>query len=200
MASSGSLISRSNFSTSWSQTWSDSHSSKDQVRYVYMCCPVWYVVASATYAILGGSGIFQMYFSYWTGSAWSYEHHVECGATGGSITLRYGHNRNEGNLSGQPDWFNSNYPLWRIRYWPSRSNSRWSMTVYAGGWGLQNAGSYPIGQLIRSRGRSGASALIHSSGTTDDSSNAVNSIFNWTRRSGSPILGSDDSELVAYPY
>ena len=198
MATTGNLITKANFNGSWSQTWSDSHSNKDQRRYVYMCCPVWYITGSATYNLFG-AGVFQMYISYWKGSAWSEEFHVECGADGGNITLRYGHNRDEGNLSGQPGWFNSNFPLWRIRYWPSRANDRWSITIYAGGWGLSTT-NYPTGKLIKSRGRAGANALIHSDGTTNNEASVRANIFNWMNRRGSPILASDDSELVYYPY
>lgn len=196
MATAWNPITRANFNGSWSQTWSDSHSNKDQTRYVYMCCPVWYIVGSATYAILGGSGVFQIYLSYWTGSAWSGETHYEVSATGGNVTRRYGHNRDEGNLNGS---HHSHYPLWRVRYWPSRANNRWSITIYAGGWGVSTT-NYPTGDLIKSRGRAGAAALIHSDGTTNNEANVRANIFNWMNRRGSPILASDDSELVYYPY
>jgi len=196
MSTQYSRIQQANFSSAWSQTWSDSHSSKDQTRYVYMCCPAWYIVGTASYAAFGGSGIFQIYLSYWTGSAWSAESHYEVSATGGAVTRRYGHNRDEGNLNAS---HHSNYPLWRVRYWPSRSNSRWSLTIYAGGWGLAGY-NYPTGQLIKSRGRAGTTCLIHSDGTTDNEANVRANIFNPLNRRGSPILASDDSELVYYPY
>ena len=203
MATINTEIVKENFSGSWASTWSDSHDNKDQTRYVYICAPAWYVVASANWAALYNFGVFQMYFSYWTGEKWSDEYHVECGATGGDITLRYGHNRDEGNLSGQPSWFNGDYPLWRIRYWPSRNNSRWRITVYAGGWGVArdysgNYMNYPQHKKICSRGRSGDP--IHAAGTTDDTNNVINNIFNPSNRTGSPILASNDSELVYYPY
>ena len=194
MATAGNLIKKSNFNGSWAQTWSDSHSNKDQTRYVYICAPVWYVVCNATYAALGGSGVFQIRYSHWTGSAWSSEFSVECGAKSGNITLRAGHNRDEGNLN---DAFHSNYPIWRIRYWPSRANSRWTLTLYAGGWGVSHY-NYPTGQLIRSIGRSGHN--IHADGTTNNESNVRNNIFNHINRRGSPILASSDHELVYYPY
>jgi hypothetical protein len=203
MASKDSIIQKASFNGSWSQTWSDSHNSKDETRYVYMCSPVWYIVASATYQWGIGeanqSGIFQIYISYWTGTDWSAETHYEISAKSASVTYRYGHNRDEGNLAAS---FHSHYPLWRVRYWPSRKNSRWSMTVYSGGWGVAGF-NYPIDQKIRSRGRSGA-AGIHSAGTSDagsPNSGALASIFNYSLRTGSPILASnDDAELVHYPY
>lgn len=196
MATAGNLITKANFNTSWTQTWSDSHSNKDQRRYVYVCAPVWYAVMSASYAAFGGSGIFQFYASYWTGTAWSAEWHVETSGVDGSKTRRMGHNRDEGNLSHSG---HNGYPLWRIRYWPSRNNSRWSLTLYAGGWGVSHY-NYPTGQLIKSRGRAGTSALIHADGTTNNEANVRANIFNWMNRTGSPILASDDSELVSYPY
>lgn len=196
MATTGNSITKANFNGSWSQTWSDSHSNKDQKRYVYMCCPVWYIVGSATTAIFGGSGVFQMYISYWTGSAWSEEYHYEVNGINSNVTRRYGHNRDEGNLNAS---LHSHYPLWRVRYWPSRANGRWNITIYAGGWGLSTT-NYPTGKLIKSRGRAGTSALIHSDGTTNNEANVRANIFNWMNRRGSPILASDDSELVYYPY
>lgn len=199
MATSSNIIQKSNFSSSWAQTHTVSNSSKDSVHYLYFCAAAWYVVASATYAAFGGSGVFQMYFSYWNGTSWSSEFHIECGATGGNITLKYGHNRDEGNLSGQPSWFHSNYPLWKLRYWTSRSNSNWNITAYAGGCGLQTV-NYPIGNKIYSIGRTGTNVNIHDSGTTEDDTNVLANIFNYSNRTGSPILASCDSELVSYAY
>lgn len=195
MATAGNLITKANFNGSWTQTWSDSHSNKDQKRYVYMCCPVWYIVGSATWHLLG-AGVFQMYITYWSGSAWVEETHYECGAGGGNKTLRYGHNRDEGNLDAS---HHSHYPLWRVIYWPSNGTGRWKITIYAGGWGVSTT-NYPTGGLIKSRGRAGTNALIHSDGTTNNEANVRANIFNWMNRRGSPILASDDSELVYYPY
>lgn len=195
MATAGNPIKREYFNGSWTQIWSDSHSNKDQKRYVYMCCPVWYLVGSATYNLFG-SGVFQIRFSYWTGSAWSEAHRAECGAKSGNITLRFGHNRDEGNLNAS---LHSHYPLWRVTYWPSNNNNRWSIKIYAGGWGVSTT-NYPTGQLIKSRGRAGTTRLIHADGTTNNEANVRANIFNWMNRRGSPILASDDSELVYYPY
>lgn len=58
--------------------------------------------------------------------------------------------------------------------------------------------NYPQNELICSRGRVGDP--IHSSGTTEDDSNVLANVFNPTNRRGSPILASNDSELVSYPY
>lgn len=197
MATIGRPITKSNFSGGWAQTWSDSHGTKDQKRYVYICAPVWYIVGSTTYAILGGSGVFQLYVSYWNGTGWSGEWHWECSGINGSQTRRFGHNRDEGNLS---DSIHNNYPLYRIRYWPSRANSRWTLTLYAGGWGVSDR-NYPTGQLIRSIGRTGGMEInIHADGTTNNEANVRNNIFNHTKRRGSPILGVYDHELVYYPY
>lgn len=203
MASQHARIEKLSFSGSWAQSWSDSHSNMDQVRHVYVCAPVWYIVGSCQYAILGGSGVFQMYISYWDGSAWSAETHIEASGINGDITRRYGHNRDEGNLDGS---FHNAYPLWRIRYWPSRSNSRWSITLYAGGWGVCNVvNAYPQGQKVRSRGRFGTAgsdaAAIHSAGTDSDEAYVRNNIFNWLSRKGASILAANsDAELVYYPY
>lgn len=191
---------KSSFSGTWSVNgWSDSHSNKDQERHVYLCAACWYVVASCTYAILGGSGIIQLYISYWTGSAWSAEEHVEVSGVNGSVTDRYGHNRDEGNLSSQPAWFHSAYPIWRIRYWPSRSNSRWSLTVYAGGYGVTNITPDPLAGLqIMSRGSVGATSLQYTYTTYYADPTPL---FNPLLRMGDyfdPAL--DDSELVTYPY
>lgn len=202
MAAIGDLIAKENFSTSWAKNWSDSHSNKDQKRYVYICAPAWYIVGSASYFVLGGSGIFQIYVSYWNGSSWSDEWHYEVNSSGdtGGVTKRIGHNRDEGNLTAG---LHNAYPLWKVRYWPSRSNDRWSINVYAGGWGVAkdtggNFLNYPQNELIYSRGRVGDP--IHSSGTTEDDSNVLANVFNPTNRRGSPILASNDSELVSYPY
>lgn len=196
MATAGQDIKKAHFSGSWAHSWSDSHSNKDQTRYVYLCCPVWYVVCSATYAAFGGSGVFQIRYSHWTGSEWSSEFSVECGAKSGNITLRAGHNRDEGNLN---DHFHSNYPIWRIRYWPSRNNSRWKIALYAGGWGVAHR-NYPTGKFIRSRGIAGASNCIYYAGTTNNPSYVINERFNPNNRRGSLILASDDSELNYFPY
>lgn len=204
MATAGQTISKENFSTGWAQEWSDKHGNKDQTRYVYICAPCWYMVVDATYAAFGGSGIVQVYASYYTGTGWSDEAHVEISATGGNVTKRYAHNRDEGNINGGE--LHSNYPLWRIRYWPSRNNNRWQIKLYAGSWGVARKTSdgsyinYPQGQKIYSIGRTGASTNIHASGTTNDDSNVLNNVFNSDRRKGSPVLASSDHELVWYPY
>lgn len=204
MATAGNFIAKENFSTSWAQTWSDAHGNKDQTRYVYICAPAWYIVGRAWYYAFGGSGIFQIYLSYWNGTAWSDEWHYELNSSSSTsgVWLRIGHNREEDGINVK---LHSNYPLWRIRYWPSRSNSRWELNVYAGSWGVAkdtsgNYINYPQGKRIYSIGRTGANVNIQSSGTTEDTTNVVNNIFNPNNRKGSPILASNDSELVWYPY
>ena len=204
MATAGNLIAKESFSTSWAQTWSDQHGNKDQKRYVYICAPVWYIVARCWYYAFGGSGILQIYVSYWTGSAWSDETHKELNSSSSTsgVWWRAGHNREESGINAK---FHSGYPLWRIRYWPSRNNSRWELNVYAGGWGVAkdtsgNYINYSQGKKVYSIGRTGSNVNIHSSGTTDDTTNVVNNIFNYSKRTGGPVLASCDSELVSYPY
>lgn len=203
MATAGNLISKSNFSTSWAQTWSDAHGNKDQTRYVFICAPTWWADAWASYYILGNSGIVQLYFSYWNGTAWSSEWHYEISGVNGSTGDTYfAHNWSNGSLRAD---FSNEYPLWRIRYWPSRNNSNWGLHLYAGSWGLAKDSSgnfmnYPQGKKIYSIGRTGTNVNIHAAGTTDDSDKVVNSIFNPKNRTGSPILASCDHELINVPY
>lgn len=193
MATQGNKIEKPNFNTKWAQVWSDSHGTKDQRRYVYVCAPAWIAEMRTSYAAFGGSGVVQFYASYWNGTAWSAEWHVE---TSRGDNRKVSHNRDEANLYLT---VHNGYPLWRIRYWPSRGNTRWNINLYAGGWGVSTT-NYPTGQLIKSRGRAGTSGLIHADGTTNNPDNVRNNIFNWMNRRGSPILASDDSELVYYPY
>lgn len=192
MATQYNKIEKPNFNTKWAQTWSDSHGNKDQKRYVYVCAPAWIAEMRTSYNLFG-SGVVQFYASYWNGTAWSSEGHVE---TSGGDNKKVSHNRDEANLH---ITVHNGYPLWRIRYWPSKANTRWNINLYAGGWGVSTT-NYPTGQLIKSRGRAGTTTLIHADGTTNNPDNVVNNIFNWRNRTGSPILASDDSELVYYPY
>ena len=205
MAAVDSLISQANFSTSWAQTWSDQHINKDQTRYVYICAPVWYFLADCWYYAFGGSGVWQAYFSYWDGSAWSSETHIEFNGASSTdgVTAFYGHNRNEGGPYYKGQFTGTN--LWRIRYWPSRSNTRWKITLWAGGWGMAKNSdgtvmNYPKDSKIYSIGRTGSNVNIYASGTTDASSDVVNSIFNSNNRTGSPILASCDHELINIPW
>lgn len=204
MATAGNIIAKENFSTSWAQTWSDQHGNKDQKRYVYICAPAWYIVARCWYFAFGGSGIIQIYVSYWNGSSWSDETHKELNSSSSTsgVWWRVGHNREEDGIDMS---FHGAYHLWRIRYWPSRNNSRWELNVYAGGWGpALNTDMIGVhwyeGVRIFSIGRTGSNVNIHSSGTTDDSDNAVNNVFNPKNRTGSPILASCDHELINVPY
>ena len=205
MATIDSLISKENFSTSWAKNWSDQHGNKGQVRYVYICAPAWYMLCDCWYYAFGGSGQFTTEVAYWNGSQWVVSrsiYHNGADSTNG-ITRYYGHNHNEGGSYYSGD-FSNDYPLWRIKYWPARGNTRWKITLWAGGWGVaKNTSSgaflnYPQGKPIRSRGRTGDP--IHASGTTEDTTNVLNNIFNPNNRRGSPILASIDSELVSYPY
>lgn len=194
MATANSVIQKSNFSTSWQKTWEDSHGSKDQVRYVYVCAACWAIQAYVKTGIFGSSGVFQIHASYWTGSAWSSETHWEVNGTSSTHTDKFTHNRSE---SGTKATIDNTYPLWRFRYWPSRGNSNWRITVYAGGWGVATT-NYPTGKKIYSIGRIGD--CIHSSGTTSQQPGSSGFPFVYSNRTGSPILASADHELVNYPY
>lgn len=196
MATAGNLISKSNFSTSWAYTLSNMvHGNKDQTRYVYICAASWCIDCWATYYAFWNSGIVQLYFSYWNGSSWSSEWHYEVSGTSASTGDTYfAHNYNNGSLTAD---LSNAYPLWRLRYWPSRANSNWGLVGYAGGYGVANA-NYPTGKPIRSIGRAGDN--FHAPGSSADESNMFNNIFNPTNRRGSFILASNDSELISYPY
>ena len=188
-------IIQAKFSGNWAQTHTVSHSSKDEVRYIYINAQAWYIIAYAAYYILGNSGVFQMYISYWNGTAWSAEDHIEVSGVNGEVTRYYGHNRDEGNLSGS---YHNGYPLWRIRYWPSRANSNWHINFYAGGCGVQTV-NYPQGKHIFSIGRTGTDVNIHNAGTTQ-TDDIYNGIFNRSNRSGKYTVASCDSELISIPY
>lgn len=204
MATIGNLITKENFSTSWTQSHSvEVHDNTNQNRYLFICAAVWQVYVWCNWWAFGQSGQIHLYASYYNGSTWSSESHwfIDGSDTswGGSVSLRVGHNR----TSGMDTTVNGDYPLWRIRYYPARSNTNWEMSASAGGWGLCDIPQYydhARTQLIKSRGRSGTDALIHDSGKTDDSTNVLSRIFNPTRRRGSLIMATDDSELVYYPY
>lgn len=204
MATAGNLIKQSNFSTSWAMEYGPlNHSSKDSVHYLFICAPCWYVVINAGHGIFGGSGIVQFRADYYNGSKWvSDAVNMELSGAGGASQTRIGHNRDENNRGGFCD---NEYPLWRIRYWSSRNNDNWNISFYAGGYGMAvdangNSMYYPQGKLIYSRGRTGKDTMMHDSGTTDDTTNVVNNIFNPSKRRGSLIYGTDDSELIWAPY
>lgn len=196
MSKKGDKIAPQNMSQKWASEFSDQHSSQTQ-RYAFVCCACWYLICEASYAALGGSGRFDLTIDHWDGSQWVPDLAREVSGVNGSVSYYYGHNRDEGNLT---EAFHSPYPLYRIGYKPTRSNSRWSITVYAGGWGiatdtLGNYINYPKGAIIRSKGRTGDP--IHASTEADDGL----TVFNPANRKGAPILATDDdSELVAYPY
>lgn len=200
MANQYSSITKANFNGSWyplngsNQAWSDSHSNKDQCRYVYVCCACWYIVASVSYAIFGGSGIFQIYVSYWTGTAWSSETHWEVNGSSTGKTMRFGHNRDEGNANAL---VHNTYPIWRIRYWPSRSNNRWSINIYCGGWGLATT-NYPSSQKIYSIGTTGSP--LHYAYTTSMTPKDSGFPFRPGLRQGQKIMSGYDHELINYPY
>ena len=203
MATSGSLIQQSNFSTSWAMKYENkSHSAKDNTHYLFICAPCWYIVVNANYAILGGSGIVQVCCDYYNGTEWVEGSRQEISGVDGAVQKRFSHNRDEGNLTAS---YHSEYPLWRIRYWSSRDNDNWNISFYAGGWGVavDTSGypiNYPKGKHIFSRGRTGENSMMHDSGTTDASDDVVNTIFNSTNRRGSLILATDDSELINIPW
>lgn len=195
MANQYSTISRANFGTSWQKTWEDSHGSKDQTRYVYVCAACWDIHAYVKTGIFGSSGIFQIYASYWTGTGWSSETHWEIDGKSSTHTDKFTHNRT---TSGVRATLNNSYPLWRFRYWPSRNNSNWKITIYAGGYGVADASTYPTGKKIYSIGRSGD--CIHASGTTSQQPGSSGFPFVYSNRTNSPILATADHELVSYPY
>lgn len=203
MATSGNLIQQSNFSTSWAMQYENkSHGSKDNTHYLFICAPCWYIVVNAHYAILGGSGIVQVCCDYYNGSTWIEGSRQEVSGVNGAVQKRFSHNRDEGNRA---VGYDSEYPLWRIRYWSSRANDNWNISFYAGSWRLAvdtsgNPINYPKGKHIFSRGRTGDATMMHDSGTTDDSANVLNTIFNPTKRRGSLIDANDDSELIWAPY
>lgn len=204
MATQNNFITQSNFSTSWAMKYENkSHSSKDSTHYLYICSPAWYIVVNANYAILGGSGIVQLCCDYYNGTSWVEGSRVEISGVDGAVQKRFGHNRDEGNLTKS---YHSEYPLWRIRYWSSRENDNWNISFYAGGWGMAvntSTGAtinYPQNKHIYSRGRTGTNVCMHDSNTSNDDTNVLNTIFNSTNRRGSLILASDDSELITIPW
>lgn len=203
MATAGKLIQQANFSTAWTMKYENkSHSSKDNTHYLYICAPCWYIVVNANYAILGGSGIVQVCCDYYNGSTWVEGSRQEISGVNGATTKRFSHNRDEGNRA---VGYDSEYPLWRIRYWSSRENNNWNISFYAGSWGLAvdtsgNPINYPKSKRIYSRGRAGTTTLMHDSGTSNDDTNVLNNIFNSENRRGSPILASEDSELINIPW
>ena len=203
MATSGNLIQQSNFSTAWAMRYEyKSHGSKDNTHYLFICAPCWYIVVNANYAILGGSGIVQVCCDYYNGTTWVKGSRQEISGVNGAVQKRFSHNRDEGNREAGYD---SEYPLWRIRYWSSRANDNWNISFYAGGWGMavdtsDNPINYPKNKHIFSRGRTGENSMMHDSGTTDASDDVVNTIFNSTNRRGSLILATDDSELINIPW
>lgn len=198
MADTGSYICKDNFSKSWAKSYTcPVTSTQDKKHYIYVCAPVWYVVVSCSYYILGGSGIVQFQPAYWNGSQWVEYSRQETSGASGATTHYYGHNRDEGNLNAS---FHNDYPLWRLAYWPSRGNSRWSVTVFTGGWGVCNLNQYynnSVGKLIRSRGGTGTDRMIY---ITDSPEDVFNTFFCHTNRKGSYISSSDDSELIWIPY
>lgn len=204
MATQNAIITQANFSTSWAMEYGNKkHSTKDSTHYLYICAPCWYIHVKANYAILGGSGIVQLCCDYYNGTTWVEGSRNEISGVNGQVEKYFAHNRDEGNLTAS---FHSEYPLWRIRYWTSRDNDNWSISFWAGGWGMAVKTStgetinYPQNKLIYSRGRTGTDCMMHDSNTSNDDTNVLNNIFNSTNRRGSLILASDDSELVNIPW
>lgn len=201
MATSWTLISPENFSTSWQRTYNfKPSSSKDSYRYLYICAPCWYLVVTCKYGAFGGSGIFQVEPSYWNGSTW-----VSCGAqetdsssSSSGKTHKYGHNRIE---SGTTAYWNNKYPLWEIKYWSSRNNANGSMDLYVGSWGVAKNGNtllnYPQDKKIFSAGRT--EDCIHGA-SSQDRENVLNNIFNPANRRGSLISAAYEVELICAPY
>jgi hypothetical protein len=204
MAEQYSVIQQSSFSTNWSKNYSiPTVSTKDSKRYFFINASSWYIVAKGNYAIFGGSGIFKFRCDYYNGFSW-----VNVGDTinidGSSYdgSKYFAHNRDEGNL--KYETFHNAYSLWRVTYWSGRNNSNWKMDLYVGGIGMcRNTSSgawfnYPQHKKIRSIGTTGEQ--YYYSGSTDASSDVVNSVFNPVNRRGAQIMASNDKELTYYPY
>lgn len=224
MATAGDIIKLDYFNHNWDFSWSDQHSNNGQVRYVYICAPVWYMLCDCWYFAFGGSGQFTTTLYYYDGSSFVQAdsiYHNGAASTDG-ITRYYGHNRNEGGSYFMKNYQND-YPLWKIKYWPARGNTRWKITFWVGGYGM--IGSYASKAMtndeypdvrngkpchIFSRGRTGTFSGSSSSNqyglyytyTADIDSQIVSgtNLFNSSARRGAQILAGDDSELIWAPY
>lgn len=198
MATSNTKIVKESFSGSWAMSYTCPVTSKqNEKHYIYVCAPVWYVSVTCNYWAFGGSGIVQFQPAYYNGSTWVEYERKETSGADGKTTHYYGHNRDEGNLRVS---YHNDYPLWRLAYWPSRGNDRWSVQAYAGGWGVCNLPEWyqhAQGHKIYSRGRTGQNTMMHATANIED---VQNTVFNYTKRTGSYIMGSDDSELIYIPY
>ncbi len=203
MATAGNLIQQANFSTAWTMEYKNKSYGDSSWRYLYVCAPCWYAVVTANYHALWQSGIVHFRAFYYNGETWQEGiSETVIDGSNGNLQRRFGHNRDENNRTGYCD---NSYPLWRLEYRDERSNGNWDISFYAGSWGLAvdtsgNPINYPKSKRIYSRGRAGTTTLMHDSGTSNDDTNVLNNIFNSENRRGSPILASEDSELINIPW
>lgn len=192
MATAGDYIKKANFTTSATRdTWYDWHSNKNQHRYLYMCAPAWKIHTAASWWAFGNSGIVQYRFRYFNGTEWVTWKSFECNATGGEAYHYFAYNINDG--YGKNGVFtDAGYPLWEVEYWPSRGNDHWSLYITPYTWGsVTDSANYPIGKKIYSIGRS--SDCLHHTFTKGDCP------FGYPNaRTGSPLLASNEKELVSY--
>jgi len=195
MATLGDMIAQDSFSDQWYETKGLSKYKSTDTFYVYIVAACWYAVVHANYAILGGSGDVTLYPFYWDGSAWVGTGDYGTHGKNGETTHRYGHNRDEGNLTAS---MHNDYPVWKIEIRPQRNNGNWDIDFYAGGYRLANAGDYPRGELFRSTGN--ATANIHMAGSSSLTPLSADWQFKAADRRGGLIYAENERELISYPY
>ena len=203
MATTGNHITRTSFSGSWATNGSTYSSSSVWWVYVYICAPSFVALASTDYHWLQSGRLTHVSVDVFNRATGAWQNVGPAQEIKGNGTTQYTffHNRDaEGNKSGY------NYRdtavsrvnhLFRWKIGLGYQNSRWRLTVYAGGVGLMNDSeyaSYARGRLIKSIGRTGSNVHVNSNYAQNDA--AALSTFNPDNMRGTVVYASNDHSLI----
>ena len=202
MASSGNLISYSNFSNTYSGDrvlYKGSSSGKNSFT-VYTSSPSWWAQIQIDKNVGSWGRSFTLTAAYWNGStwvdAWS-DRHSWSQFEGGTWTYKYYHNSTLGSTSGDV----ASAVLWEL-YFDHMELYDKRMWVYTGGIRCMPENTYNNvyrGRPIYSCGRLGGDSM-YAAGDDGRKRDEALSMFNQSANSGTLITPSRETKLVAYKY
>lgn len=203
MASSGNLVSYSNFSNTYSGglVLDKDTSSKNNSYVVYTSSPSWWAQITINKNMGSWGRSFTLVATYWNGSSWVEawkDTHSWGQFESGSWTYKYYHNSTLGSTSGDV----ADAVLWEL-YFDHPELYRKRMWVYSGGIGCMPENTYNKlyrGRPIYSCGRLGGDS-IYISGEAGRIRDKIRSeYFNQSANNGTLITAAKEHKLVAYKY
>ena len=203
MASSGNLISYSNFSNTYSGSLlldKTPSFGADGLCAVYVSSPSWYAQVKINKSASNPANIV-IYAAYWNGSTWVdawKDARVMDSFDKGEKTYNYYHNSTLGSTSGDV----ASAVLWEIYLQYITPRNRIRLGAYAGGIGCMPKDTYNSlykGGPIYSCGRLGLSSIYGPSDRGRTRDEAL-SVFSQSANRGTLITASNEHKLVAYRY